>query len=516
MGDAGNGLDWLANRAQNRTDANMQTIRAREQDALNMQLSPLQQALRADQTRLALYANPDDPSKPLAGKENEYRQTLDRMTQTIGQMRQLYGQKPQGANPVEAGVGNLLDSLHITNHLKNHVAQVRADNAKKYGDQTAATAGAYAAGAMPFEMTPQGKQLAYQRQTEEEVQRLRNEGGATSYHNFRLSDGSVVPIDTRHQTPSPGAVEVGTAGQSPKSVQIAGTDGKPVFASLLNGKYYDQQGNEIPDAKPYVHTAAPSPKPGVSGGKNVFALLTDKGWVNADTREPMHDFRPAPSFAQTGLYGIDMVQNADGTIGSALLNRRTGEFKKISGQGGTPIDPALMAQVNKSLEPAIESDTRFRVMKDAEKDALNGNQQAMLNIVANHMGMTLGQQRGTRISQAQWNEAIASAPWVDTEASKWFHTDPDTGDHVFDGYKGGVNITPTQIHQMVDLAVTRRKRQWQQAQQAGSVYGVNVPIPEDLDNPSSALQGPVYRKNMNAKHHGGRKSLADRLSEALQ
>ena len=117
----------------------------------------------------------------------------------------------------------------------------------------------------------------------------------------------------------------------------------------------------------------------------------------------------------------------------------------------------------------------------------------MLNIVANHMGMTLGQQKGTKVSQAQWNEAIASAPWIETQAAKWFHTD-ENGDHVFDGFKGGVNITPTQIHQMVDLAVTRRKRQWQQAQQSGQMYGVNVPVPEDLDKPSSTLEGPKTKE----------------------
>jgi hypothetical protein len=65
---------------------------------------------------------------------------------------------------------------------------------------------------------------------------------------------------------------------------------------------------------------------------------------------------------------------------------------------------------------------------------------------------------------------------------------------VFDGFKGGVNITPTQIHQMVDLAVTRRKRQWQQAQQSGQMYGVNVPVPDDLDEPSSTPEGPKTKE----------------------
>ena len=46
------------------------------------------------------------------------------------------------------------------------------------------------------------------------------------------------------------------------------------------------------------------------------------------------------------------------------------------------------------------------------KDALAGDQQAMLSLVANHIGMTLGAQKGARINQAVWNEAVESAPWL--------------------------------------------------------------------------------------------------------
>lgn len=120
---------------------------AAEDAQRQVQLAPLQEALKADQTRLALYANPDDPSKPLPGKEAEYNATHERMANTIGQIRGLYGDKQKGANPVEAGVGNLLDKLHITNHLKNHVAAVRAANAAKYAGQTGQMANEYAIGA---------------------------------------------------------------------------------------------------------------------------------------------------------------------------------------------------------------------------------------------------------------------------------------------------------------------------------------------------------------------------------
>lgn len=43
---------------------------------------------------------------------------------------------------------------------------------------------------------------------------------------------------------------------------------------------------------------ATQPRSGVSHGKNVFATLTQKGWVDAGNGEPLNDFRPAPSYAQ--------------------------------------------------------------------------------------------------------------------------------------------------------------------------------------------------------------------------
>ena len=122
-------------------------------DQTKFKLAPLSQALTADQTRLALYADPNDPSKAVAGKEKEYQQTLDNMTATIGQMRGILGEKQPGANPLEAAAGDVLSKLHITNHLKSHVAQVRAENAAKYEGQNKTMAGEYATAAMPYAQT---------------------------------------------------------------------------------------------------------------------------------------------------------------------------------------------------------------------------------------------------------------------------------------------------------------------------------------------------------------------------
>lgn len=128
-----------------------------------------------------------------------------------------------------------------------------------------------------------------------------------------------------------------------------------------------------------------------------------------------------------------------------------------TGGGRTKVGPALFPGPNKELtdqqttfDGAVK---RAKRMDESYADTKKpGNhQQAMMNLIANHIGMTLGAQKGARINQAVWNEAVASAPWIESQAAKWFHRDSN-GDLIFDGFKGGVTLTEDQMKQMVELA----------------------------------------------------------------
>jgi hypothetical protein len=85
---------------------------------------------------------------------------------------------------------------------------------------------------------------------------------------------------------------------------------------------------------------------------------------------------------------------------------------------------------------------RMSTMDKNLESALKNDQQAMLSLVANHIGMTLSAQKGARINKAVWDEAIQSAPWMQRIEAKF---GPD-------GYLSGVTLTPDQMHKMVDLA----------------------------------------------------------------
>jgi hypothetical protein len=82
------------------------------------------------------------------------------------------------------------------------------------------------------------------------------------------------------------------------------------------------------------------------------------------------------------------------------------------------------------------------------------NQQAMVSMLMQHIGMTAGAVKGARVGRAQMEEAMESTPWLQGKVAKWFHQDSD-GNYIFDGYKGGVTLTKPQMEQMVDLASTR-------------------------------------------------------------
>ena len=109
-------------------------------------------------------------------------------------------------------------------------------------------------------------------------------------------------------------------------------------------------------------------------------------------------------------------------------------------------------ELNKVKAELVAAQSRMDTMDENATDALNGNQQAMLSLVANHIGMTLGAQKGARITRAVWDEAMQSAQWLDTKIARFFHVDPQTGDRTLLEPLSGVVLTPDQIKQMTQLA----------------------------------------------------------------
>lgn len=102
--------------------------------------------------------------------------------------------------------------------------------------------------------------------------------------------------------------------------------------------------------------------------------------------------------------------------------------------------------VGKAFDSFEDSQSRMDVMQDAYDKALRDHdQQAMLNLLANHLGMTMGLQKGARMTRDIINEAQKSG-YLDERIEAHFDQN---------GYMTGVVLTPRQMNQMVDLAKVR-------------------------------------------------------------
>ena len=226
-------------------------------------------------------------------------------------------------------------------------------------------------------------------------------------------------------------------------------------------------------------------KPGIWNGQNTFGNynpLTGK-YTNPDTGEIMEGFQPFAPFSQVpNIQPYPVYNPGTQNFGIGGFNTKSGSVVMPRPGAPTPVPANVFGELNKNLEDARSADTRFRVMSDSVPAALHGDQQAMVNILTNHLGMTMGLQKGARITKDLYKEAEFSAPWL---ARVQAHFDND-------GYLTGAVLTPEQIHTMVGLGQDRRMRQWQQAADAAKTYGMPIGdlMPKDLQHPGPVLNPP--------------------------
>lgn len=207
---------------------------------------------------------------------------------------------------------------------------------------------------------------------------------------------------------------------------------------------------------------------------------------------------PAPQYIQTdqGYFSVDPKTHVLSplTFNGQQLNpfqKDTPEkltYQTVMGADGKPHTYALDAKGNKvadegvhyerpitvntgrlekndllkAYEPTLESAERMNVMTDAyEKAIKNHDQQAMLNLLANHLGMTMGLQKGARLTKDIIHEAQQSQPWLQGIQA---HFDKD-------GYLSGVALSPTQMRQMVNLGQQRYIEDAKKSRSIGSYLG---------------------------------------------
>ena len=114
-------------------------------------------------------------------------------------------------------------------------------------------------------------------------------------------------------------------------------------------------------------------------------------------------------------------------------------------------------------------------MKTMDKNlvnALKGDQQAMLSLLYNHMGMTMGLQKGARMTQALIQEAQKSQPWLAGIGAKFDK----------DGYLSGVTLSQPQMLEMVHNAQGRYSEDVTKARGEAGYLGATDDGPDRTPN----------------------------------
>lgn len=127
------------------------------------------------------------------------------------------------------------------------------------------------------------------------------------------------------------------------------------------------------------------------------------------------------------------------------------------------------AEILKAYQPTLDSAERMNVMtENYEKAIKDHDQQAMLSLLANHLGMTMGLQKGARLTKDIIHEAQQSQPWLQGVAAKFDK----------DGYLSGVTLSPNQMRQMVGLGQSRYAEDAKKSRSTAQYLGAKDDGPE--------------------------------------
>ena len=161
-----------------------------------------------------------------------------------------------------------------------------------------------------------------------------------------------------------------------------------------------------PDKAPRDMTA----KPGTVNGAPAWGVQTDQGWIDPETRQPIHGFKPQPTFAETGLYEPVQVPTPGGGMAPAVFNRRNGQTTLIP-----PTNAPIPKPAQKEIDADLATARNIERLEGAQQQILNevdarGERGVMgggpylngpesMQFVSNHIAMTFGGVKGARVGR---------------------------------------------------------------------------------------------------------------------
>lgn len=274
---------------------------------------------------------------------------------------------------------------------------------------------------------------------------------------YRLSTGQTMWLNAADPSSiPPGAVPVGTgtAAQAPSVVALGGVP--YAVKDPQTGKTYsaaDIKGGNVPPEVSSVWNAA-----------NMAYQTAQK------TKQEQFDRE------QKAILQRQEVNNRN------MISRMALQFKDMLSAGSFRAATATVEKLQQNYSNSLTLESR---MKQLEPEAIKGNQQAMLAVLANHIAMTTHQPGAAmRPTMALFEEAASSQPWMQKIAKSVTSSN---------GILTGVVLSPQQVKQMVDLApimVQADKDALDQtktmlADSLNPQFAGNPPAPKKKENPST-------------------------------
>lgn len=139
-------------------------------------------------------------------------------------------------------------------------------------------------------------------------------------------------------------------------------------------------------------------------------------------------------------------------------------------------------QTNQYYLPAVTADSRLATMiADAGPDfkGRGGSGQSDLQLLFNHIGMTLSAQRGTRVTEAEIQRAIDSRSLPETLMARW------------DAIKSGKFLSESERRDMVNNGIETRNRAWYDSRRQARLAGIDEEPEIDPTLPPLKSPGPA-------------------------
>ena len=370
-----------------------------------------------------------------------YQQTVDQIQGNIHAMREIVNpdqQLPAG----EWLKTHLTDRMHITNH-DQRVKQLMAKQQAGVG-QDQQTAQAVAQGTPT---TPNGFLEKYNQAmqvpgaTADDAMRAAGLTAKGNYKNIVGPNGEKATIDVNSQQIPPGWTLSGVTSTTANLKPIV-ANGVPVGVPF-GGKVYTAKDMADPNTPPEV--------------KQVWDTLDEgtKAKVAQKEKDRQEQF-------------AEMEKRQKISLGAAM-QRTIYQFQNALATKQAGIADSVVGKQEQQVATDMSLENR---MQSLLPQALAGNQQAMVGIVANHIAMTTHQPGAAmRPTKALFDEAANSQPWLQSVTKRF---SPD-------GVLIGITLSPEQIQNMVDLAPMLTQADQSALEQMQSQLGTTMnPTPAQL------------------------------------